>query len=97
MSKKTKPQATDVSQFSNMPAVLAAMRESARHLVPPQEPERRTPLLQSVARALAHDTADALEPLAGRPIDEAERARLAAALYAALAENVPPLPNLVCA
>jgi hypothetical protein len=88
---------TEVSQFSNMPGVLAAMKRAAANLVTPQEPDSRTPLLQSVARALAHDAADALEPLAGRPIDEAERARLAAALYAALAENVPPLPNLVCA
>ncbi|MBR8433838.1 hypothetical protein KDW37_24080 [Burkholderia cenocepacia] len=34
MSKTTKSQTTDVSQFSNIPAVLAAASSAAKHLVP---------------------------------------------------------------
>ncbi|MCO1361311.1 hypothetical protein [Burkholderia multivorans] len=51
--------------------------------------------LQNISRALAHEAADALEPDAGQPIDDAARERLAVALQAALMANIPPLPNLV--
>ncbi|KWN15863.1 hypothetical protein [Burkholderia ubonensis] len=52
-------------------------------------------LTLNVARALAHDAADALEPLAAMPIDDAARERLAVALQAALMANIPTPPNLV--
>ncbi|PRG37573.1 hypothetical protein [Burkholderia multivorans] len=49
----------------------------------------------NLARALAHEVMDSIEPLAARPIDDAERERLAAVLHPVLVENIPPLPNLV--
>ncbi|WGY67339.1 hypothetical protein KEC55_10780 [Burkholderia cepacia] len=52
-------------------------------------------LTLNLARALAHDAADALEPFAAMPIDDAARERLAVALRAAMMANIPPLPNLV--
>ncbi|WP_234745630.1 hypothetical protein [Burkholderia sp. WTPI3] len=53
--------------------------------------------LQNISRALAHEAADALEPDAGQPIDDAARERLADDLYRALATNLPPLRSLVAA
>ncbi|QTO42408.1 hypothetical protein [Burkholderia latens] len=53
------------------------------------------PRLQNVARALAHEAADALEPDAAQSIDDATRDRLAAAFCRALVENLPPLKNLI--
>ncbi|WP_155753193.1 hypothetical protein [Burkholderia territorii] len=50
--------------------------------------------LQNVARALAHEAADALEPDAGQQIDDATRDRLATDLHRILAANLPPLRNL---
>ncbi|AOK29861.1 hypothetical protein AQ611_10935 [Burkholderia singularis] len=81
------------------------MRTTAQNLVPPPEElakyaeqDKRDALsnarLQNVARALAHDAADALEPDAGQPIDDATRDRLAAALQRVLVEHLPPLRNL---
>ena len=52
------------------------------------------PRLQNVARALAHEAADALEPDVGQPIDDATRDRLATDLHRVLAANLPPLQNL---
>ncbi|KVR94064.1 MULTISPECIES: hypothetical protein [Burkholderia cepacia complex] len=52
-------------------------------------------LAHNLARALAHDAADVLEPLAGNPIDDATRERLAGALLPVLMAHIPPLRNLV--
>lgn len=54
----------------------------------------RTALLQNLARAMAEDAADALEPAAGHPIDTDLRAKLAADVYQALRNNVPTLMNI---
>lgn len=102
------PKATMTDKFSNTDVVLAAQRRAAANLVPTAEElvqyaaqDKRSALenafLQNVARALAHDAADALEPFASRPIDDAMRDRLEADFYRALVENLPPLRNLVSA
>lgn len=104
---KTNPK-IDVSKFSNMPAVKAAMKRAAAHLVPTAdelarhaEQDRhgglRNARLRNVAHVLAHSAANALEPDAGQPIDDATRERLAADIFQALAANLPPLRNLVLA
>ncbi|WP_144025198.1 hypothetical protein [Burkholderia sp. HI2500] len=96
----------DTSKFSNPDAVIAAMRRAAENLVPTSEElarhteqDKRDALpnacLRNVARALAHDAADALEPLAGQLIDEDSRNRLARSIAQALYDNLPPLRNLV--
>ncbi|SMG28342.1 hypothetical protein [Paraburkholderia susongensis] len=96
----------DVSQFSNMPAVMAAAREAAKHLVPTAEEQaqyaeqdKRDALsnarLRNVAAALAHEAADALEPDAGQMIDDDTRERIARGIALALYENIGPLHNLV--
>lgn len=56
--------------------------------------QARSALLQNLASALAHDAADMLEPSAGRPIDQAARDKIAAAIYQVLRDNVPPLVNV---
>lgn len=57
--------------------------------------QARSALLQNLATALAHDAADVLEPSAGQPIDQAARGRIAAAMYQAFRDNVPPLVNVL--
>ncbi|OXI91045.1 hypothetical protein CFB40_12125 [Burkholderia sp. AU31652] len=52
-------------------------------------------LAHNIARAFAQDAADALEPFAGQPIDDAARERLADALLPVLIAHIPSLPNLV--
>lgn len=48
----------DVSQFSNMPAVLAAMRSASQNLVPTPEPDRKAALAR--AASLLQDATFAL-------------------------------------
>lgn len=107
------PKTTMTDKFSNTDAVLAAQRRAASNLVPTAEELAQyaeqdkhsaldNALLQNVARALAHDAADAFEPfagapIAGAPIDDATRDRLAADFCRSLAANLPPLRNVVSA
>ncbi|MFJ2995483.1 hypothetical protein [Pandoraea sp. NPDC087047] len=60
-----------------------------------QTDHARNHLLQGVAAELADMAADTLEPGAGLPIGTDLRAKLAAAMYQALRDNVPPLVNVM--
>ncbi len=86
--------------------VAAAVKRAAKHLSPTAEElaahaeQDRKPteaVLLNVSRVLAADAAEVLAPLAGQPIDDATRDKLARAFAVALYDNLPPLKNLTVA
>jgi hypothetical protein len=69
MSKTMKSKTTDVSQFSNMPAVLDAVREAVEYLVPTAEDDAREAAMQA-RKAGLQAVADKLQRVAAVLADD---------------------------
>lgn len=61
----------------------------------PHSERLRVALLQNLARVLANQAVDVLEPLSGHAIDDEARTALASDIAHALTKNAPPLVHVV--